>query len=415
MRTFERLERYAVKIARTVLRGGSGGNITLLPDYGHEILTSWLLQPTENFSEDNKWTIAAAQLILENEPDFTWDIIWEKIQENQEFGKAVIEGIARYDRYKANMIGSLSDHQIAQLYMWLVSVYPPEKDPKREGFSQVTIEREIAYLRDALPGQLNVRGTVEAIEELHLIQDTLGMDLKSNIKQAESLFRQNTWIPLEPRQLLALSRDQSTRWIQSGEQFLDVVIENLQKLDDELQGKSGSTPSAIDLWNEYLIKEKDNKRQIRHTPKDENRLSDYVERYLKQELVERNVFISRETQIRRGSFTDIYIESRSIDSAGELGEPISVVIEVKGCWHDELKTAMKNQLRDRYLVENDIKFGIYLVGQFKCDAWSEQDDKNRYNKCKRMSREKLLAYLEAQASELSDGYDIRPFILDVRI
>jgi hypothetical protein len=31
MRVFERLERYAVKIARTVLRGGSGGNVTSLP------------------------------------------------------------------------------------------------------------------------------------------------------------------------------------------------------------------------------------------------------------------------------------------------------------------------------------------------------------------------------------------------
>jgi len=34
MRVFERLERYAVKIARAVLRGGSGGNVTSLPDYG---------------------------------------------------------------------------------------------------------------------------------------------------------------------------------------------------------------------------------------------------------------------------------------------------------------------------------------------------------------------------------------------
>ena len=30
--TFEMLERYAVKVARTVLRGGSGSNVTSLPD-----------------------------------------------------------------------------------------------------------------------------------------------------------------------------------------------------------------------------------------------------------------------------------------------------------------------------------------------------------------------------------------------
>ena len=31
-KAFERLERYAVKVARTVLRGGSGSNATSLPD-----------------------------------------------------------------------------------------------------------------------------------------------------------------------------------------------------------------------------------------------------------------------------------------------------------------------------------------------------------------------------------------------
>ena len=31
---FKMLERYAVKVARTVLRGGSGSNVTPLPDQG---------------------------------------------------------------------------------------------------------------------------------------------------------------------------------------------------------------------------------------------------------------------------------------------------------------------------------------------------------------------------------------------
>ncbi len=33
-RAFERLEPCAVKVARTVLRGGSGGNVASLPDFG---------------------------------------------------------------------------------------------------------------------------------------------------------------------------------------------------------------------------------------------------------------------------------------------------------------------------------------------------------------------------------------------
>jgi len=34
---FEMLERYAMKVARTVLRGGSGSNVTPLPDVRHEV------------------------------------------------------------------------------------------------------------------------------------------------------------------------------------------------------------------------------------------------------------------------------------------------------------------------------------------------------------------------------------------
>jgi hypothetical protein len=40
------LERYAVKVARTVLRGGSGSNATPLPDQGVSVLNLKIAHPT---------------------------------------------------------------------------------------------------------------------------------------------------------------------------------------------------------------------------------------------------------------------------------------------------------------------------------------------------------------------------------
>ena len=50
-------------------------------------------------------------------------------------------------------------------------------------------------------------------------------------------------------------------------------------------------------------------------------------------------------------------------------ERLTVIIEVKGCWNAEVKTAISSQLVEDYLKPHNWTHGIYLVGWFICDRW----------------------------------------------
>jgi hypothetical protein len=64
-----------------------------------------------------------------------------------------------------------------------------------------------------------------------------------------------------------------------------------------------------------------------------------------------------------GESTDIYVNG-FIPSNKEY---INVIIEVKGCWHNEVETAMSDQLLNRYLNESGCNRCIYIVGWYSCN------------------------------------------------
>jgi hypothetical protein len=85
--------------------------------------------------------------------------------------------------------------------------------------------------------------------------------------------------------------------------------------------------------------------------------------------------VNREVQIRQGQQTDIHIDAVVPGDQGQAAGAVSAIIEVKGCWHHDLDTAMETQLVGRYLKDNHCPNGLYLVGWFKCDRWSAGDDR----------------------------------------
>ncbi|MCI0619160.1 hypothetical protein L0244_39830 [bacterium] len=295
----------------------------------------------------------------------------------------------------------------------VVSTISPHNDPGiKGGFNEITPEYEIANLRNALPNRLVERGTKESIRQLERAQGILQFDLSYYLAQAKINYLQNTWQPIKPHEFQELIRNKRTRWIQSGRQLLDAIIELLDQLNLDLQGRSGTIPAAIDLWNENK-RGTGEKRKTIYTPKDENRLSDYVARFLKQKLESRGVFISRENQVRRGSFTDIYIETKPLLPNNVFGQSITAIIEVKGCWNRDLRKAMHDQLKDRYMVENSIYHGIYLVGWFMCNKWNQEGDNSRWRLSPK-DFDELKNFVNEQASTLSvNNFEIRPYLLDV--
>lgn len=110
-----------------------------------------------------------------------------------------------------------------------------------------------------------------------------------------------------------------------------------------------------DLWD-Y------NRRAKTREPIDENAFSDYVVRHLRDDLPQCGIVCLREVEISRGyaepgERTDIYVAATIEDSHDVL----RTIVDVKGCWHAELQTAMWSQLKDRYLHENDCDREVYLA------------------------------------------------------
>jgi hypothetical protein len=93
---------------------------------------------------------------------------------------------------------------------------------------------------------------------------------------------------------------------------------------------------------------------------------------------------------------------------------VTVVIEVKGCWNNKLLTAMREQLRDRYLAEGGCRHGLYVVGWFPVEQW-DADDYRRGGARRQLPAtfDEVRSHFLAQAAELSDGARrVRAVVLD---
>jgi hypothetical protein len=251
---------------------------------------------------------------------------------------------------------------------------------------------------------LKTRGTLEAclgIEKIIAVFPDITW-LKWTLHECQALFRRNTWQPPAPREILALTEDRQSSLVRSGEDLLEVVITSLKRLEQELHGV---TPMARFLWNG-------------DRPKDENDFSDWVETHLKKDLKDRGIVANREVEFRRlsqsgvGEKTDIVVDA--VCKNNNEFETITVVIESKGCWHNELKTAMDTQLLKRYLIDEQHRYGLYLVGWFHCNQWDVKDYRKKKNSD--MTFDEAQAFLDKQAIGLSkDGRQIRALVVNTSL
>ena len=234
------------------------------------------------------------------------------------------------------------------------------------------------------------------------------------LAEAQKASLQQTWIPPAPATILKMARRPDARLVDSGEQLPAVVMESLDRLQKKLHGH---TPRVDFLWDKGSDQ---GVKSLR--PKDENTLSNYVKSHLEDDLRGRDIILNREVEIRpslgkgirQGQETDIQIDA--IVRNPRSGEPqrVSVISEVKGCWNRELRTAMKEQLAERYLAESHCQYGVYLVGWFLCDAWDAKD--YRKGDTPEWSLQEARERFLQQETEISQGgLLIRSFVLDARL
>ena len=393
--------------------------------------------------EQREKAIEAAIALLTCEKDTVWHIVWPAIQKDTAFGCEVVQGISHQEGRTHSLTEVLTEEELADLYIWLEHQYPHSNDPNYEGAYFVSPIDSVRTWRNSLLEQIKNRSSYRACEAIRRIaREFPSLEwLKIIFMDAQALARRNTWNPPSPKDILKLASNPELRWIENGDQLLEVVIETLRKLNDDLQGK---TPAAFDLWNEvtwnqvgkhaaWLLeqlkiehqKESFSNKSLKeaisrkvfndpvYMPKDENNLSDYIQRYLCANLKGRGIVINREVEIRPGERTDIHIDAVP-KGKDELGDIITVIVEVKGSWNDKLRKDMEAQLLDRYMKNNRCKHGLYIVGWFYCPQWSDRDSRKKH--ARKATVAEAQEQFDLQATDLSQGdIRIKSFIIDAAL
>jgi hypothetical protein len=154
-------------------------------------------------------------------------------------------------------------------------------------------------------------------------------------------------------------------------------------------------------------------------PIDENALSDVITRILRTELSSAGIFANREVEISRvpgapvGQRTDILVNAVRRRPDGLSFDPIAAVIETKGCWNNELFTALEAQLFRDYMIRLRAQAGIYLVGWFDTEKWDPDD--SRRDGVPKITIDKAKEQLSRQAAAIPQGFVIRPVVLECRV
>jgi len=300
-------------------------------------------------------------------PAATWESAWPLLNSNSDLAADILPRVVDGIEYPSkNSLPQLSEAHLADLYMLVNRVFPPDEDPGFTG-GEVTPRRRIVNFKGGIIGALTARGTEQACRELLRLCEMIPKQriwLRQRYVEASRSKRRKAWQPLPPQSLLKLVRNSISRMLESEADLVEVILESLQRFQACLT--KNSPPEAAFLWN-Y---EGSGNRRHNFRPKDEEDLSDRIALWLKNDIGPKShVVVGREVQPRRGTKADIIVTAYPTSPLRAESTPLTVVIEVKGCWNREVKTAIKSQLVEDYLDKNGWTHGVYLVGWFLCDRW----------------------------------------------
>jgi predicted NACHT family NTPase len=362
------------------------------------------------YRRDKEKAIVLAKFILNSNYESAWDLIWNIISRDENFGKSLLLRIgSHWENTISNLLPKMDEEELADLYLWIVKHFPFEEDPKHEGVFSPTARDDIIHVRSGVLEHLKMRGSVRSILAISRILRTLPEQdgLIITLKRAKKVRREKTWVPPTPEEVLFLIKDSKSRLVKNGDHLLEALIDALNNIQDKLKGE---TPLEFVLW--------DRVNAHKYRPKSENDFSDFIKVLLEYELANRGIILNREVEIRRnrggepGQRTDIHVEAVSTVDTHDI---VRVIIEAKGCWHEELDTAMSNQLVGCYLQKNECRHGLYLVGWFNCEQW-DANDKSRRRQAYKHDFASLVKKMEDQAKGLSiNGISVKAIVMDASL
>ena len=361
---------------------------------------------------DKEQCLLIAETLIRFTTDASWDIIWPIVKVDSEFGNELLLKTA--GKFY-NIESRLEELDLARLYTYLEKEFPPEEDPDRSNEPmayQVTPRDEVVFLRSSILTALQNAGSEHAIQALENISEELEYPewIKFTIAKARKNFQNQNWQPLSPESILKITRKPNTILITNPKQLLSVILASLERLQQKFISEN---PLNMLLWD------MDNRKKAsKGEPKDEADLADLIKSHLTDDLKNSSFILNREVEIRQrqgesqGERVDILIDCIVPDS----NEKVGLIIEVKGCWNKDVLTAMKNQLSDRYLMDNPNRCGIYLVGWFLCERWNKKDYRCGITKKLKMDLNEMRSHLADEAKNISENpSSLSSFVLDISL
>ncbi|MEM8671188.1 MAG: hypothetical protein AAGG48_26940 [Planctomycetota bacterium] len=353
---------------------------------------------------------SAASALWFQAPDRAAKKLISVFHKDRNFLRSVMAKLVDGHRFSRIQPEGLQPSDIADLYRLMVKEFPYHEDPQHDGAHNVSTREQVGRFRDGFLEQLRNTGTAEACYELaELVNDFPELTfLRWNLRSARRVHLQSSWSPQTCDGLRELLRRSQNRLVRTDRELQHVVLESLERLQERLSGK---TPAIRDVWD-YQRKTKT------WMPIDENDFTDYIARHLKQDLESSGIIALREVEIRRahkskGERTDLYIVAVVGDRDRE-SVVLQVVVEVKGCWHEDVFTAMQDQLHDRYMCNARFARGIYIVGWFLCKEWCDSD--SRKGKTRKWAVAEVRQLFQQQAEALStDDESVSSFVFDLPV
>lgn len=343
------------------------------------------------------FAILTAEVLLENNQG--WKYIFPQMIDNHIFCKEMLLKIAESRKFFHSYIPK---REYITLYGMIENIYPNVKLDigYKDGF--MSKEDHIYSLKNSLLNALIDEGTIASYRDIETLKRKFSTyPYWGNVLQnaRETYFSKNP-INVDPNDFITILNNHDARIVDTEEELVNVLLNVLNAVQNDLLVENSE---MFLLWipNENYIK-----------PRGENEFSTYLMNRMKYYVERYNIILNREVEWRpsrpsfEGERTDIHVNAKATN-----GNIITCIIEVKGNWNKELKTAMKNQLADRYLKDSSTRSGIYLVAWFNSEEW-----KKDYRKSQRPIKEKQEAIdiFINQSEELNEmGYYVKPYVMDL--
>lgn len=354
-----------------------------------EVLRELLLEWLDEASDDSRRHLAARTL-FDCDLERSWPAVRAALETDLKSAEQVLGQVLVGRRHE--QFDHVPAAMLADIYLWLRAKFPSESDPQFDEAHFVGPREEIGQWRDRLLRRLRDEGSLEAVEAIRVIVAATPSDrwLVRVLAIAEAGLRRNQWTPTPMPQLIRLARDPSTLVVNDAAALAAAVTSAFEQAQKRL---TGATPESHYLWDTHAGR-----------PKSEDEVSDYLANELNRVLTVRGAIVNREVQVRRnrpsgiGERTDLLVEAAPVGwpDAGRLCLPI----EVKGAWNLELRTAMRDQLVERYMRDTSANHGMYVVIWPDLKTWTDATDKRRQVLAS-LDRQAIESELAAQATALA--------------